>query len=215
MGHKAELPLLCLVWDSNHGEGQELRTSEHYHWALQRPRWAFGRRCQKGVTLGVTGTSWQNGCTSVLNGLGTWEGQHNIFFLLYRITWFISNMSIGSYSGSTFKHFANEFRIIIPNLQTRRLRLSQEIRPVQSRTMRQHWKVVLWDPPGPLFPEQHTWNKDISFFYYFYFNFQTEKMVRNNAVPCSLFFHSAQEVQFLQETGYNFWWCIIYVHMYI
>lgn len=45
---------------------------------------------------------------------------NGFFFLLDRITWFISTKSIWSYSSSTFKHFANEFSIIIPDLQTRR-----------------------------------------------------------------------------------------------
>lgn len=46
--------------------------------------------------------------------------RNGFFFLLDRITWFISTKSIWSYSSSTFKHFANEFSIIIPDLQTRR-----------------------------------------------------------------------------------------------
>lgn len=96
---------------------------------------------------------------------------NGFFFLLDRITWFISTKSIWSYSSSTFKHFANEFSIIIPNLQTRRLRLRQQIHLVQSQTMGGHWKLILWDLPDPLFTEQPTWNKIIFFLFFFLFSF--------------------------------------------
>lgn len=100
---------------------------------------------------------------------GTPRGSSTIIFLLLfldRITLFISTKSIWSYSSSTVKHFANEFSIIIPNLQTRRLRLRQQIHLVQSQTMEGHWKLIPWDSPGSLFTEQPTWSKVIFFFFY-------------------------------------------------
>ena len=161
-----DLPLLCVQNDwfgiqtMEGARGWRLRVSEQYRWPLQRPRRYFCRGHQNGVTLGVTGASWGNGCSAVLNGLSTWETPTQHFFLFDRVTQFIPNKTIWSYSGPTLKHFANGFRIIIPNLQSSRIRLRQEIRLVQSQTMRWHWKLILWDPPGLLFTEQHTWNKD-------------------------------------------------------
>lgn len=155
------------------GRGWGLRGSEHYQWPLQ----AQGELLAQPHTsvMLVTGPPWQSVCSSALRGPQEGPAQYIFSLFLDRITWFVSTKSIWSHSSSTVKHFANEFSIVIPNVQTRRLRLKQQIHLVQSQTMEGHWKLIPWDPPGSLFTEQPTWSKVIFMTFFLFFIFKQIK----------------------------------------
>lgn len=158
-----------LLWDPGSGRGQGLRMSEHYQGPCRDKVSSWHRVSQRcHVSDRHSLAKWLQLSTE---GTGDPRGSSKIFlFFLVRITWFISTKSIWASSSSTVKHFANEFSIIIHNLQIRRLRLKQQICLVQSQTMGGYWKLILWDPPGPLFTEQPAWSK-ISFIVLVFFNF--------------------------------------------